>query len=306
MGAKRLQNCGLFVYLGHIDSLNVLMRALSLCLSMALLGLSACDAMDELSKLRMVAESGNAAAQHNLALHLSAGDEARRDYPQAVEWYKQAAAQGISDAAYNLGLIYRAGAPGVSKDIGEACRWFRQAAEEALPIGMYQFGLCLGSTEAAAVWMRKAADAGIADAAANLGIQIMYGQGVPQDIHLGLEWEKRAAEMGSPMGMYNYAVSLAQGLDGKENPRAAFEWLSKAVAADYCSAYAALATYYRYGEVVAKDEKKALELIYAGAGKGDKVALSKLAKVFYNGELGQSKDPSKAASVSMVKPTCGI
>ena len=281
------------------------MRALVLCLSMALLGLSACDGMDELSKLRMDAEGGNAAAQHNLALDLSAGNETRRDYPQAVEWYKKAAAQGVADAAYNLGLIYKAGAPGVSKDNGEACRWFKQAAETGLPVGMYHFSLCLGGTQAAD-WMRKAADAGVADAAANLAIQIMYGQGVPQDIRLGLEWEKRAAEMGSPMGMYNYAVSLAQGLGGEKNPRAAFEWFSKSVAADYCSAYAALATYYRYGEVVAKDEKKALELIYAGAAKGDKVALSKLAKVFYNGELGQSKDPAKAASVSVVTPTCGV
>lgn len=282
------------------------MRALFVCLSMALLGLSACDGMDELSKLRKIAEGGNAAAQHNLALHLSAGDESRRDYPQAVEWYKKAAAQGVADAAYNLGLIYDAGAPGVSKDTGEACRWFRQSAETKLPVGMYQFSLCLGRTQVAADWMRKAADAGIADAAANLGVQIMYGQGVPQDIRLGLEWVKRAAEMGSPMGMHNYAVSLAQGLGGDRNPRAAFEWFSKAVAADHCSAYAALASYYRYGQVVAKDEKKALELIYAGAEKGDKVALSKLAKVFYNGELGQPKDPAKAESVRVATPTCGI
>jgi len=286
--------------------LNVFMHTQFLWLLMALLGLSACDGMDELSKLKKIAEAGNAAAQHNLALHLSAGDESSRDYLQAVEWYKKAAAQGVADSAHNLGLIYKSGAPGLLKDHGEACQWFRQAAELELPAAMYQYSLCLGGTKDAVDWMRRAADAGVADAAANLGVQIMYGHGVPQDVRLGIEWEKRAAEMGSPMGMHNYAVSLAQGLGGEKNPRAAFEWFSKAVTADYCASYAALASYYRYGQVVAKDEKKALELIYAGAAKGDKVALRQLAKVFYNGELGQPKDAAKADSVRVATPTCGI
>lgn len=268
--------------------------------------LSACGELDEHSKLQKLAEAGNASAQHNLALRLTSGEEKTRNYPLAVEWYKKAAAQGMVESAFNLGVIYKSGANGVPKAMGEACRWFQHAAERGLPNGFFQFGLCLGDTKESADWLRKAAEAGVADAAANLGIRIMYGHGVPQDIRLGVEWEKRAAEMGSPMGMYNYAVFLEQGIGVVKNERSAFEWHSKAVAADYCSAYRALAFYYRYGVVVPKDEKRALELIYNGANRGSKAALESLAKIFEKGELGQAKDPAKAASVRSVAPTCGI
>lgn len=58
--------------------------------------------------------------------------------------------------------------------------------------------------------------------------------------------------------------------------------------------------------LVPEDQKKALELIYAGANKGDKQALEKLAEIFQNGELGEPQDSIKAVSVRAVVPTCGI
>lgn len=276
------------------------------CLLLFVFVLCACGETDELAKLRKLAETGNASAQHNFAQRLTTGDENKRDYLQAAEWYKKAAAQGVSESAFNLGVIYKTGANGIPKDAREGCRWFKQAADAMLPNGMHQFALCLGRTPDAVEWLRKAADAGVADAAASLGVRIMYGHGAPQDINRGVEWEKRAAEMGSPMGMYNYAISFAQGIGVAQNRQLAFEWLSKAAAAGYCTSYSALAGYYLNGVNVPKDEKKALELIYAGANLGDKSALEKLAKIFENGELGQAKDSAKAASVRAVTPTCGV
>jgi TPR repeat protein len=257
-------------------------------------------------KLRKLAETGNPSAQHNLALRLTIGDESKRDYPQAAEWYRKAAAQGMSESAFNLGVLYKAGANGIPKNVQEECRWFEQAAEAGLPNGMYQFSLCLGRTPDAVEWARKAAYAGVADAASELGIKIVYGHGTPQDIKHGTEWIKRAAEMGSPVGMFNYAISLKEGIGGKKDQQLAFEWLTKAVAAGHCSSYNSLATYYLNGVIVPKDEKKALELIYAGAKSGHKDALERLAQIFQNGELGQAKDSTKAASVRAATPTCGL
>jgi localization factor PodJL len=42
-------------------------------------------------------------------------------------WFRRAAAQGVVDSQYNLGLLYEAGR-GVSKNLREAYRWFAIAA----------------------------------------------------------------------------------------------------------------------------------------------------------------------------------
>ena len=276
----------------------------ALCL--ALLGLLAACGDDDMARLRKAAEQGNGPAQHNLAAQLSSGDEKTRDYPQAVTWYRKASAQGIPESAYNLGLIYSSGAPGVERDRGEACRQFRLSAEKEYPNGMYRFGLCLKDTDGNE-WLRRAAEKGVADAAAEYGVRIMYGHGIGQDIPLGVAWEKRSAEMGSAMGMHNYAVSNSRGVGVPKNEQLAFEWHSRAVAAGYCSSFGSLAAFYRYGVVVQKDERKALQLIHTGAGLGDKEALVALAMIFEKGELGEPKDQSKAAAVRAMKPSaaCG-
>jgi TPR repeat protein len=270
------------------------------------LWLAACGDSDKVSKLRKLAENGNASAQHNLALLLASGDETRRDYPQAVEWYRKAVAQGVVESAYNLGVIYKSGADRVPRDVGEACRWFDYAAQSGLVSGMYQYAFCLGRTKEAANWLSRAADAGSADALAELGTRIIYGLGLPQDIQKGVSMERRAAEMGSPVGMHNYAVSLANGIGIEKDERAAFYWMSKAASANYCMSYGSLAINYLTGNVVPKNEKKALELIYVGASVGDKNALQMLATIFESGQLGQPKDTVKAATVRAVVPACGI
>ena len=63
-------------------------------------------------------------------------------------WYRKAADQGIAEAQFNLGVMYRDG-QGVTQDYAEAVKWFR-----------------------------KAADQGNADAQFNLGVMYRNGEGV--------------------------------------------------------------------------------------------------------------------------------
>lgn len=53
----------------------------------------------------------------------------KRDYKEALTWFRKAAEQGEQDAQYHLGLMYEAGA-GVSADPNEALRWFRLSAAQ--------------------------------------------------------------------------------------------------------------------------------------------------------------------------------
>lgn len=55
--------------------------------------------------------------------------EGRGDFKGASEWYRRAAVQGHSSAAYSLGRYYEYGRKGVAKDDVQAAEWYRRAAE---------------------------------------------------------------------------------------------------------------------------------------------------------------------------------
>jgi TPR repeat protein len=51
-----------------------------------------------------------------------------QDFNSAVEWYQRAAAQGDSNAQYNLGVLYQLG-EGVAQDYTESANWYSEAAK---------------------------------------------------------------------------------------------------------------------------------------------------------------------------------
>lgn len=83
-----------------------------------------------------------------------------RDPAEAATWYRSAAAQGVANALYNLGVLYATGR-GVPRDDAEAQKWYRRAAEQGHARSQY-----------------------------NLGVMCANGEGVPQDdvqAHMWLE-----------------------------------------------------------------------------------------------------------------------
>ncbi len=50
-----------------------------------------------------------------------------QDYGQARQWYEKAAAQGKTNAQYNLGVLYHNG-HGVPKNLVQAHKWFNLSA----------------------------------------------------------------------------------------------------------------------------------------------------------------------------------
>ena len=55
---------------------------------------------------------------------------------EAAAWYRQAAAQGLADAQFNLGNLHHKG-----RDEAEAVRWFRAAAEQGHLAAEYNLGV---------------------------------------------------------------------------------------------------------------------------------------------------------------------
>ena len=60
------------------------------------------------------------------------GHGVARDYAEALRWYKLAAAQGLSEALFNVGWYYEQG-HGVAADKAEAIRWYKRAAAAGRP-----------------------------------------------------------------------------------------------------------------------------------------------------------------------------
>ncbi|NTV68733.1 MAG: sel1 repeat family protein [Azonexaceae bacterium] len=69
------------------------------------------------------AAKGNVDAAYNLAVIHQYGDGVALDYAAAMRWYRQAAEQGDKVAQLQIGLMYQVG-QGVAVDEAEAHRWF--------------------------------------------------------------------------------------------------------------------------------------------------------------------------------------
>lgn len=72
---------------------------------------------------RPLAENGLINAQFNLGQMYRYADGVAQDYGEALKWYRKAAEQGDKESQFNLGSMYLNG-EGVAKDEKEAHRWF--------------------------------------------------------------------------------------------------------------------------------------------------------------------------------------
>lgn len=117
------------------------LACLSLIVSMALFGVpaQALEADDALRQAAMLhkggdtqkavsiwkdwAARGNVDAAYNLAVIHQFGDGVPLDYATAMQWYRQAADQGDKVSQFQIGLMYQTG-QGVAIDQVEAHRWF--------------------------------------------------------------------------------------------------------------------------------------------------------------------------------------
>jgi TPR repeat protein len=62
---------------------------------------------------------------------LAEGNKAydRKEYAEAMRWFRKAADQGDAYAQANIGLLYENGLS-VAQDYAEAMRWYRKAADQ--------------------------------------------------------------------------------------------------------------------------------------------------------------------------------
>jgi hypothetical protein len=120
--------------------------------------------------LAPLAKNGDAAAQLRLGMLNYYGRGMKENEPTAMELWEKSAAQGNTEAMFQLGKAYTFGSQ-IAKNIADP-------------------------DVEAAKWYYKAASAGHAEAQFSLGLMFLVGKGVVEDRAEALRWIRLAADHG--------------------------------------------------------------------------------------------------------------
>jgi TPR repeat protein len=181
--------------------------------------------------LQYAAAQDNPCAKLNLGRCLERGIGLRRDYPNAVQFYRQVAdeadrygrvADGASvpfcgvyaSAQYHYGRCLYSGI-GVPNNDAQAVTYLKLSAENGNPMGQYFYGYCLEqgigierNPEEAVQYYRLSADQGHAGGQCNYGLCLRSGIGIKQNLAEAVKYYKLSADQGYALGQCCYGICL--------------------------------------------------------------------------------------------------
>ena len=121
----------------------------------------------------------------------------------------------------------------VAKDDAKAAVWYRKAAEQGQADAQYAYGLCCFKGKGVAQdyveavkWFRKAAEQGNADGQNGLGICYVEGKGVPEKYGEASMWFRKAAEQGNAPAQLSLADNYYRGKGVQKDFVEAYKWAS--------------------------------------------------------------------------------
>jgi TPR repeat protein len=155
------------------------------------------DVERALAAARVRAAAGDVIAQFSLGSLLYYGAD---DTPQAIDWFRKAAARKYAPAEFQVGQLYDFGFGGVPQDDAEALAWYRKAADHGSAAGQRAVGdfyrkgrgVAVDATEAAR-WYRLGANRDDVRAQYELGQMYFNGTGVTRNYRSAYVWFSLAA-----------------------------------------------------------------------------------------------------------------
>lgn len=175
---------------------------------------------------------------------------------------------GVPEAQYEVGLMYANGI-GVERDFEQALVWIRQAADKGLAVAQYLLatryagGVGIDRDDYQAVlWYLKAAEQGHAKALFRLGK--LYTAPLPE---LANSCYAKAADLGQAEAQYAMGAAFASGKGTSRDYPQAVYWYHKAAAQGLAAAQSALGALYASGQGVARDLDEALSWYRKAAGQ---------------------------------------
>ena len=198
----------------------------------------------------------------------------RRQFTEALGWYRKAADQGDAEARVRVGNMYRMGL-GVQQDYAEALRVYRLAADQGNPNAqnalayMYQqgFGVKQDYAEAARL-LHLSANQGNAAAQFELGALYEKGLGVDQDSAEAGRLYRLSAAQGNPHGENALGVMYARGLGVKQDYAEAARLFRLAADQGNPTAQFDIGRLYELGQGVPQDRDQAVGWYRKAAAHG--------------------------------------
>ena len=243
------------------------------------------------------ANLGNSEAQYKMGKCL----DDKKEYTQAFEWYSKAAAQGLAQAEYSVGVCYDLGT-GVEKNTTKAFEWWSKAAAQGFAKAEYNVGVCYDhgmgvekNTAKAFEWYSKAAVQGLANAEYAIGYCYEHGMGVEKNTAKAFEWYSKAATQGFAKAEHVIGYCYENGMGIEKNTAKAFEWYSKAAVQGLAQAERAIGYCYDYGMGVEKNTAKAFEWYSKAAAQGFSQAEYDVSICYGNG-IGVEKNNIKSCT----------
>jgi TPR repeat protein len=224
--------------------------------------------------------SNSSVLQPNLAVNqavgevvLQKGNEAfrRKDYAEAMRWYREAADQGNAQAQSNIGVLYENGL-GVAQDDVEAGRWYGKAADQGNASSQNNVGRLFekGHDYAKAMrWYREAADQGSVVAQINIGWLYQNGWGVARDYVEAMGWYRKAADRGNALAQNHIGWLYQNGWGVARDYVEAMGWYRKAADRGNALAQNHIGLLYQNGWGVAQDSAEAQVWMQKAAAAGD-------------------------------------
>lgn len=257
----------------------------------------------EAAKLfRQAAEENYAPALYQLGQCYFHGYGVVQNRAAAYRFFLRAAEQGHIPACYWTALCCYWG-EGTAENAEACARWLRPAVEARFVLALQLHGAILmdneetreqgvhyltlaaeqgeanamfllyshyqniGDDTAAAMWLRRAAEAGHRDAMCDLGYTLMQEGRSPQEEAEALSWLQQSAEKGDTLAECNLGVYYEKHPDLPDAEALAFRHFKEAAVRDYLPAVYLLSRYYIQGIGVRRNRTKGYSMLrYAADG----------------------------------------
>jgi TPR repeat protein len=194
------------------------------------------------SKLNPLAESGVAMAQNTVGRMYLQGQGVAQDSNKALILFRKAANQGLANAKNNLGVMYAAGGT-IPQDYKQAIAFFQQAADQGFSLAMnnladmYEKGLGVNPDHVEAdKWRKRSQNIRPAKNSTPIGIETVGKKEYEKGLGSYYSWDfagaaesfRQAAEKGHPEAQLILASMYRQGQGVSKNEAKALYWAQKA------------------------------------------------------------------------------
>ena len=249
--------------------------------------------------LQKAADQGYAPAITNLGFFYLEQSHFDQDYKLALDYFLRASNLGEDDAQLEAARLYTLGRGGIRKDIIQADAWLTVLSEEGMSpkdLGIPQLEAYFTNDDRRDVaQMVERFQMGIVqnltplaekdDAKAAFDIARIYFKvnGHTRDVDKGVQWYRKAAELGQPMAEYILGQFYVAGKYLPQDLPTAAQWFTKSAnQGNALSAYA-LGVLYLAGAGVDKDPVVATKWLKLAAKNGSSAALDMLRGNSVNG-----------------------